>query len=443
MRCVAVAYSGGRDSTALLHATLQAAAGRGDLLVVALHVHHGLNAHADAWLASCEAQCARWRRRGLPVTFQARRLTSRPDRGISVEAWARQQRYAALTDMARAAGATVVLLAHHRRDQAETLLLQALRGGGTAGLSAMPAQAERDGIAWVRPWLHRPREEIEAYARRHRLRHIDDDSNADVRLARNRLRLEVWPALQSAFPQAESAFAATARWAQQAEAAIADWAREDLDAIVDARGLRVSGLDALAPPRRVHVLRAWLRRVLDMPAPSALTERLLDELPRVRVGRWPAGHAELRLYRGVLTCVSLPNAPSKAAVDERAIARIERLDASRPGAYPLAGWGGELRVDIVSTGGIAMARLAHLELRERVGSEQFQLGVGRPARSLKKQFQLLGVPAWARRGPIVYSGGMPVYVPGLGLDARAIAAAGEPQATLRWVDAQEAATTAT
>ncbi len=112
--------------------------------------------------------------------------------------------------MAIEGGVDLVLLGHHRRDQAETLLLQALRGGGVAALSAMPKSVRRDGVTWARPWLEQPREAIEAYLRRHRLRWIDDDSNDDDRFARNRLRRRVWPALADAFTDAEGALAAAA-----------------------------------------------------------------------------------------------------------------------------------------------------------------------------------------------------------------------------------------
>ncbi|HJW10764.1 MAG TPA: tRNA lysidine(34) synthetase TilS, partial [Albitalea sp.] len=123
---VAVAYSGGRDSTALLHATLKAAAAQG-VQVLALHVNHRLSPHADAWQQHAQAQCERWAERGWPVRFVAQQLEGKPPKGESIEAWARQARYRALRNMALAHGATRVLLAHHRRDQAETLLLQALR----------------------------------------------------------------------------------------------------------------------------------------------------------------------------------------------------------------------------------------------------------------------------------------------------------------------------
>ena len=418
-----MAYSGGRDSTALLHATLVAAAESG-ARVLALHVHHGLSPHADAWLAHCEDQCARWRKRGSQLDFIAHRVTTRPAPGESVEAWARTARYAALHAMALTHGATLVLLAHHQRDQAETLLLQALRGAGTAGLAGMPERAERDGIIWQRPWLHRSRAEIDAYIRRHRLRHIDDDSNADARYARNRLRLQVWPALSDAFPNAEASLAASARWAQEADAALRELAVLDLAQLADARGLRVRAWRELSAARRSNALRAWLAAALGVAVPASLSERLLDELMRLRVGRWPAGHAELRLYRGLLTCETLAAALPRS--------RETALRVTVDGTYPLPGWGGVLQVEAVPEQGVPLAWLAQLELRGRVGGEQFQAGIGRPARSLKKQFQAASVPAWQREGPLVYSGGQLVFVPGLGLDARVIGLPGQPQVQLHW-----------
>ena len=127
---VAVAVSGGRDSTALLHATARAAVGTG-VEVLALHVHHGLQAEADDWLRHVRAQCRRWAGAGLPLRLDWRRLAGQPAPGDSIEAWARRGRYAALAEMAQAGGAGLVLLAHHRRDQSETVLLQALRGGAS------------------------------------------------------------------------------------------------------------------------------------------------------------------------------------------------------------------------------------------------------------------------------------------------------------------------
>ncbi|WP_428423091.1 tRNA lysidine(34) synthetase TilS [Methylibium sp.] len=420
-----MAYSGGRDSTALLHATLVAAHGTG-IVVHALHVHHGLSAFADDWLARCEAQCRRWARRGLPVVFHAIRLQLTPAPGDSIEAVARTARYAALRRLALQQGADLVLLAHHRRDQAETLLLQALRGAGVAGLAGMPAVVERDGITWARPWLAQPREAIEAYVQRHRLTHVEDDSNAAPRFARNRLRLQVWPALQAAFAQAESTLADAARWAQQASACVADLAALDLAGCVEGGVLHLAPWQQLAPHRAVQVLRLWLRRAGANGVGAAELDRLMVELGRAAPARWPLRSGELRRYRGELRFVVTP-APLPAGAP-----RETTLSVRRGGRYRLVGWGGMLVAERVREGGVALAQLRGLTLLPRSGGEQFQGEPGRPARSLKKQYQAAAVPAWARGGPLLYSDGRLVFVPGLGIDARALAPRGEPQLRLAW-----------
>jgi tRNA(Ile)-lysidine synthase len=425
-RGLAVAYSGGRDSTALLHATLVAAREAG-LAVHALHVHHGLSAHADAWLAHCEAQCRRWARRGLPVAFHSVRvqLACRP--GDSLEAVARTARYAALRTLAVEQGVALVLLAHHQRDQAETLLLQALRGAGVAGLAGMPTSIERDGITWARPWLGHPREAVEAYVRRHRLHHIDDDSNDDPRFARNRLRLQVWPALQAAFPQAEGTLADAARWAQQAAACVADLAALDLAGCADGGVLSLAAWQRLAPHRAVQALRLWLRQAGAAAVAAAELERLMAELPAGAPARWPVKGGELRRYRGKLRFVAAPSSP------EGPVERESTLVLRRGGRYRLPGWGGVLVAERVRAGGVPTALLVALSLQPRRGGEQFQGEAGRPARSLKKQYQAAAVPAWARGGPLLYGGnGRLLFVPGLGIDARVLAAPGEPQLALRW-----------
>jgi tRNA(Ile)-lysidine synthase len=422
-RRIAVAYSAGRDSTALLHATAAAAVGRG-IEVLALHVHHGLSAHADGWLAHAGRQCARWAKQGLPVRLRVERLTGRPAAGESVEAWARRERYRALRDMALQEGASVVLLAHHQRDQAETLLLLALRGAGVAGLAGMPAAVVRDGLRWERPWLQQPRSAIEAYVRQHRLRFVDDDSNDEPRFARNRLRLQVWPALASAFPQAEASLADAARWAAQASDALAELAAIDLADVADARGLRLAAWQKLSVPRQVNVLRAWLLREGGALPGSSLLQRLLVELSGKGEARWEWAQGDLYRHRGRLVHEARAAVPT---VMPEAVLRI-----TGEGRYALPGWGGELVATRASEGGVHAAWLAQLDLRPRAGGEQFMAGIGRPARGLKKQYQAAEVPVWERDGPLVYSGGQLVFVPGLGIDARVRALAGQPQLGLRW-----------
>lgn len=461
---VAVATSGGRDSTALLHATVQAAAGLG-LQVVALHVHHGLQPEADAWLAQVRGQCARWARAGKPVSFLFRRLEGQPAAGQSVEAWARAGRYRALAEMAREAGASCVLLAHHRRDQAETVLLQALRGAGPAGLAAMPRAATRQGVTWLRPWLDQPAAAIDHYIAHWRLSHVEDPSNRDRRYARNRLRHGVWPALLAAFPEAEQVLVHAAGQAALAAQLQAEIAREDLARLTSpARsplptpqpqpaGVETGPRPApllqtawlgLSPARRAGVLRLWLSSQLDAGVPDLLVARLCAEWPGRAAGRWPAGPGlELRAYRGELRLErprggpgepasrppaghqATPAAPPPATVDGP-------HDFSRPGLYPLPAWRGTLAVSEVAQGGVSPACLQAVLLKPRSGGEQFQWGARSTARSLKKQFQARAVPAWEREGPLVWQGDALLFVPGLGVDARQLAPQGTPQRALHW-----------
>lgn len=419
---VAVAYSGGRDSTALLHATLHSAAELG-LLVVALHIHHGLSAQADAWSRHCEKQCARWAAQGWPVSLQVRRLNERPDRGASIEAWARKQRYRALREMALEAGASVVLLAHHQRDQAETFLLQALRGGGLAGLAGMPQRTQREGLTWIRPWLRRPRASIEAYVKRHRLKFVDDDSNSNPRFDRNRMRLRLWPALEAAFPDAEDRLSESARWAQEALALLDEVAALDLKKIVSRDGaLDVPALRELSDARAANALRAWFKTQAGVGMPASLAERLRHELGSSSAARWPAPGGELVRYRR-----SLSYRAQAPAGDAQAHTAREpgTLTVTRCGRIPLPAWGGALRVRRCKPEepGVALSLLSDLSLRARVGQEQFQLGPARPARSLKKQFQALGIAPQQRQGPLLWARDRLVFVPGLGLDARVLSGA--------------------
>ncbi len=425
MNVVAVATSGGRDSTALLHCTLRAAAGTG-LQVVALHVHHGLMPQADAWLRQVRSQARRW---GAQCAF--RRLQGQPAAGDSIEAWARRERYAALAAMANEAGADIVLLAQHRRDQAETWLLQALRGGGPQGLAAMPRTAVRQGIVWARPWLDMPRQAIDAYLLQHRLRWADDSSNADPRFARSRLRVDVWPALQTAFDGGEAALVASAARAHEAAVLLAEVAADDLLALQDGAALQVQPWLALSPARRLNVLRAWLAKRLHAGVPESLVQRLQRELPRCKAGRWPAGDtAELRLYRGLLSMAAATGQLLAVRPDEAADLPS---DLSLPGHHALPGWGGALVVQVVAAGGVATQALQGARLQCRSGGERFQSSPNSTPRSLKKQFQAAAVPAWERSAPLLYAAdGRLLFVPGLGLDARCIAAPGTAQRALQW-----------
>lgn len=422
---VAVAVSGGRDSMALLHATLRAAQPL-NLRVCALHVHHGLNPNADTWLAHVRTTCQRWARRGHNLGFRAARIASRPTAGQSVEAWAREVRYAALQEMAWQERATLLLLAHHQRDQAETWLLQALRGAGATGLSAMPSTRTHMNLQLARPWLAQPAPAIAAYAHRHRIAFVHDDSNDDERYARNRLRLRVMPALRDAFDGADAALAASAAQAQDAQACLQALATLDLSPCSEGEILQTAAWQQLAPARARNALRHWLAGVLGRGAPESLIARLMQEIPGTRTARWPAPGGELRLYRGAL---GYEPAPSRTQLP----GGRQSLSITAPGSFHFPAWAGTLRVSTCTREGISAAQLHRCELRPRQAGDRFQAQPGSTARSLKLQFQSARVPMWQRQGPVLSCADSLVFVPGLGIDARFMAPPATAQLTMEWI----------
>lgn len=407
---VAVAVSGGRDSTALLHCTLRAARDQG-IDVIALHVNHGLLPEALQWEARLRRQVSRWARAGLPVRLEVVRLEGVPGRGDSVEAWARERRYAALAKMARAAGCGVILLAHHRDDQAETVVLQAMRGGGPTGLAAMARELQREGLSWQRPWIDHPARFIAAYARRWRLSYVSDPSNHDPRYARARLRRDVLPALRRSFPEADVGLAAVARHGQDIRQCLAALARLDLAGATLDGDLDLRRWAALDRARRANALRHWLAGQRPGQAiPESLLERLMNQVPGASAARWPWGGAWLRSHRGRLTVVACDPAQAPAT--------RTTVDLSVPGRHRVEGWKGLLDVTLSETG-VPPERLRSAQCCARRGGEHFRRRPRGPDRSLKKQYQAAGVPPWQRSGPLVYDGESLLYAPGLGIDARA------------------------
>lgn len=431
---------------ALLHATVRVArvlAAEGwALRVLALHVHHGLSEHADEWLQHVRQLCQQWSTPALPVDCLFERVRVQRDPGQSLEAQARHARYAALRRMAAAQGCDLLLLGHHQQDQAETFLLQALRGAGLAGLAAMPEARWRDGICWARPWLSHPPEAIGGYVRQHGLNHIEDDSNADARFARNALRHQVLPALGALFPGAINSLTHAASHLGDVLVCHEQWLAASLPQVLmaDGSGVSMAALQTLSPGVQRALLRAWFHQVSGASLPMRTTCQVQAALAMGKcTGRWPVrwhGHADepvqvgqLCLYRGVLSWQAQLPAPSVLA---DACEQTFSLRIDGPGEHAVLAWHGMLRADWVSERGVSPALLQSLTVRPRQGGEQFQWAPNRPARSLKKQFQAAAVPAWARHAPLFWSGDRLVFVPGLGVDARAWAPAGEPQLALHW-----------
>lgn len=266
---LAVGFSGGADSTALL----AACAARWPGQVEAFHVHHGLQAAADQFERHCAAVCAQ-----LDVPLRVQRVDARHAPGESPEDAARRARYASFAALAGQAGSAIrtVALGQHADDQAETVLLALSRGAGLAGLSAMPPVMVRDGLRYHRPLLAVPALEIRAWLAAQGLRWIEDPSNADPRYVRNRIRAQLLPALDAVFPQFRATFARSARHAAQAQALLVELAQQDLAAVGHPPAIRA--LQALSRARQANVLRHWLLQAHGCTPSAAQLDELLDQI---------------------------------------------------------------------------------------------------------------------------------------------------------------------
>jgi len=266
---LAVAYSGGADSTALLLACAQKWPGQ----VSAIHIHHGLQAAADGFEQHCRDFCAR-----LGVPLHVRRVDARPVPGQSPEEAARSARYEALRRCASEAQPPIhhIALAQHADDQVETLLLALSRGAGLPGLSAMPALWERDGMRYYRPLLGVSGAELRRGLQERGVAWIEDPTNADEQYTRNRIRARLLPALEAVFPQFRDTFARSAAHAAQAQRLLDELAAEDLGRVGEPP--RIAGLQQLTRERQANVLRHWLRRDHATVPSAAQLEELLDQL---------------------------------------------------------------------------------------------------------------------------------------------------------------------
>jgi tRNA(Ile)-lysidine synthase len=264
---LAVAYSGGADSTALLHAC--AATWPGE--VRAIHIHHGLQAAADDFARHCQAVCD-----GLGVPLHMVKVDASHVSGESPEDAARKARYTALAEAATSLGVKVVLLAQHADDQVETVLLAMSRGAGLPGLAAMPARFERHGVRFERPLLGVSGAAIRAWLAAENIPYIDDPTNADTAFTRNRIRHELMPAIEKAFPQFRETFARSARHAAQANELLTAIAADDLAQVGNPP--RIEALRQLTRARQANVLRHWLRIAHEAAPSAAQMEELLDQI---------------------------------------------------------------------------------------------------------------------------------------------------------------------
>lgn len=367
-RRVVAGFSGGVDSTVLVHVLRRLAPAFGFCLS-ALHVHHGLSRNAGNWRQACEAFC-----RELDVPFVSRRVKV-VKAGMGLEAAARIARRKVFEGLR----VDAVAFGHQLDDQAETVLFNLLRGTGLAGASGMPVAGRLGRKMLLRPLLAVPRESILAYARARGLSWIEDESNAEEALTRNFIRRRVGPLLASRFP----------RWRES----LARAARHFSAARLDERAL----------------LRDFLaRQGLRAPSEAKLVEMLKQLGSAATRVELKHDGVVLRRYRGKVCLESINK-----------IKKFDPVPWNGGKRMNLPELGGELRFRRVRGKGIDLARAAAgLTVRLRAGGERLQPDPTRPRRTLKNLFQESGVPEWQRgRLPFLVCGEELVWVPGLGVNA--------------------------
>ncbi len=418
-----VGFSGGVDSVVLLDSLARL---RRPLRfrLTALHVNHQLSPNAGRWSAFCRTFC---RERDVPF----KSVKVRVARGDSTEAAARAARYAAYAREP----ADYVVLAQHQDDQAETVLLQLLRGAGVKGLAAMPALRSRQPSAAsrqrspsiLRPLLDTTREEILAYARKRGLKWVEDESNTDTYFLRNFLRHEVLPVIARRFPGYRGTLARSAQHLAEASRVLDEVAVADAAGQMEDGTLAVEALRRLPAARAKNLLRYFLSRCgASMPGRERLDEALRQALTakedaRVLVG---IGDFELRRFEGRLHAVPKLAAPRGHARRWRGEKKVRLPDL-----------GGVLAMDRGRGGGISMARLRGrpVTIRARRGGERLRPDARRPRRSLKNLLQEARVPPWQReRLPLIFCGNELVWAARIGVDCAFQAAAGETAIVPAW-----------
>lgn len=415
-----IAYSGGLDSHVLLHA-FATLANEQKIKLSAVHINHGLQPEADDWATHCRHTCE-----SLAVPLTIIRVDAGADRGESPEASARTARYNALADCLQSG--QVLLTAQHLDDQAETFMLQLVRGAGLRGLSAMPeVQPFATGFL-VRPLLGFSREALGDYAERHSLEWIDDSSNTNLAYDRNYLRHKVMPSLYERWPAARSTIARAAGLAAETITLAETLARQDLIKTKDVadNALNVPVLQAMASDRRRNLLRIWIRDQ-GFPVPSAsILERITGEVLNAAADREPLvswEQAEIRRYRDKLYILPVL---SEATPAMRLV--WDRVTLS----LPL----GELCYHRTQGRGLHASVLTdyRLEIRFRLGGESIRpAGRGRRRRNVKKLLQEYSVPPWLRdRMPLIYVGEHLAAIPGICVDNDWAAAESEPGITPYW-----------
>lgn len=381
-----VGFSGGLDSTVLLHVLSQQTLLRSKL--VAVHVHHGLSANADEWQMHCEHYCRCW---SIALIVKKIHCSAR----ANIEESARLARYAVFSSLLSANDALV--LAHHQDDQAETLLLQLFRGAGVDGLAAMAKRSDFKQAIIIRPLLENSREQLLSYAKAHALSWVEDESNKDTSFSRNYLRQTIFPLLRAKWPTIGVNLARSAQHCQEAKIQLEELALLDAPFLAQRPTmLPLQSLMSLTRARLKNVLRFWLKANQFKPLSAQQLAHLIDDVIYATIDATPVLWIKGRGIRRYQQCLYIIDALKTITSPAQAFS----VDwPSFPHAITLPGLG-RLEAQQASSG-LVVPKNSKVDIRLRQGGELIHWH-GK-TRQLKKLFQAWHIPPWQRdKVPLVY-----------------------------------------
>ena len=424
-----VAYSGGLDSHVLLHVMSELQQQHPEFQCRAMHINHGLHPHADVWEAHCQQTCL-----DVGIDFIAYKVQLDIQPGDSVEAVAREARYKKFSELLLSE--ECLLTAHTRNDQAETLLLQLLRGAGVKGLAAMPAKKSFAPGYLLRPFLKMTRDTLYEYAKKNGLVWIEDDSNLELRFDRNYVRHHIIPALQQRWPNLLTTLTRSADHCAETAELIDELADQDLQSIQGDRktALRLEPFFQLSPARQRNALRRWISwNGYQVPSTKQLEhifknvlQASEDAVPEMRCGQ-----AEIRRFRQQLFLVSpLPHPDNTQRVfwDLHSPLTLP-YDLGKLMMYKVKGIGLSAELDATK-----------INVRFRCGGERFCPAGREGTQSLKKLFQEWNIPPWQRDCiPLIYYADELIAVVGYGINKNYLVGKDQMGMDIRWLCAMEAA----
>ncbi|MDP1559325.1 MAG: tRNA lysidine(34) synthetase TilS [Nitrosomonas sp.] len=400
-----VALSGGVDSVVLLNLLVKLANPM-KFKLSAIHIDHGISRNANQWAKFCCTLCCT-----LDVPITVTHLKIKKESGISLEAAARDARYQVFNHLK----ADYIVLAQHQDDQAETLLLQLLRGAGVKGLASMPVlrkQASKLAPQILRPLLTASRRAIEEYARQNKIDWIIDESNENIAFNRNFLRHEIFPLLRERYPSYKKTFLRTTRHLAEASDLLDELAALDEKNCTLSGKIRIDNLRKLSLPRARNLLRYTLSQQ-NITSPSTIKlENLLRQLLSSSTDtklHFAFCNAEIRCHKGLINIL-----PKNIFPDEKLLTIWHGEEKIR-----LQQLNGTINFSHEENTGINLMKLTmhNVTIRLRVGGERIRPDSMRPRRSLKNLLQEASIPPWERRVlPLLFSGDQLVWVPGIGVD---------------------------